>query len=338
MGGYNVYYGGFHNHSGISFDSHGAPECAYGFAKCVAGFDFFGLSDHDQSLNTENWRVIKKAADSCNVDSGFAAFWGFEWTSNDYGHLTVVNTEDFTAASNQQTYTFQQLCSWLSARNCFAVLNHPYPGNFSNFLPPVCEKIVGMELWNKTEPFSKFYYNDGNIPNDNDKGLFDEALTLGWKIGAAGGSDDHGSPWGTTVDYRLAVLAKSLTRQDIFDAMKARRFYSTLDKNIALSFTIAGQEMGSTILGGSVVNYSPTEIRVSDGDNEIFTEIVLFDKDHNKRRTWNPHQASVDITDTLTVASGDYYYVKVTQQDGGEAISSPIWISDNSLSRTNQAY
>jgi hypothetical protein len=334
IGDYTVYYGGFHNHCGFSTnDAWGSPEYAYGYARCSAELDFFSLSDHDYNLNDEKWRIIREVADSFNVDSAFATFWGFEWTDNiTYGHLTVINTDDVAHSDNQP---FQQFLSWLSERNCFAIFNHPGNGGgsitteFDHFAGPVCDKIVGVELWNKKQDFSLYYYNDGYFPYDSSKGFYDEALSRGWKIGAAGGFDDHGGTWGTAADYRLAVLAKSLTRQDIFDAMKARRFYSTLDKNIALSFNFAGQEMGSTVSGRGVLPFTPMEIRALDGDNEIFTNVVLFDKNHEKRRTWHPNGATVEITDTLTVASGDYFYVKITQKDGDEAISSPIWVSDS---------
>jgi predicted secreted protein len=86
--------------------------------------------------------------------------------------------------------------------------------------------------------------------------------------------------------------------------------------------------MGSTVPVAASV---PVRIQASDGDNEIFTEVILFDKNHNKRRIWHPNAAAVDVADTLRVAVGDYYYVKVTEQDTGEAISSPIWISGPSF-------
>jgi hypothetical protein len=336
IGEYNVYYGGFHNHYHITdlSDAFGEPEQAYRYARCVAGLDFFGLSDHDVSQSGAAYNQVKTLADLYDADGSFAAFWGFEWSSDYYGHVTVVNTGDFTSYIHPQTQTFQQLCSWLSARNCFAIFNHPtgiyrFKSEFDHFQGPVCGKFVGIELWNmyRETAFNEYYYNDGYYANDTLKGFYDEALSRGWKIGAAGGFDNHNATWGTAIDCRLAVLARRLTRQDIFDAMIARRFFSTLDKNIALSFTIAGREMGSTISSRGVLPYAPVEIRAFDGDNEVFTEVVLFDKNHNKRRTWHPDAAAVDITDTLMVGSGDYYYVKVTQEDGDEAISSPVWVS-----------
>jgi hypothetical protein len=327
--GYSIYYGAFHNHSNVS-DGTGTPHEAYNYAKNTVQLDFFGLSDHDIDQTEATWKTIMAVADSCNVDSGFVTFWGFEWTSNNFGHLTIVNTDDFCVNSTAGTRTLPEICTWLNTRNCIAIFNHPGRQNasgteFDHFSGTGCEKIVGMELWNKTEPFSVYFYNDGYDSNDNKKGFFDEALSRGWKIGAAGSFDSHTGNWGSEIGSRVAVLAKSLTRTDLFTAMQARRFYSTLDKNISLSFTLGGQQMGSTVASGP----STIQIKASDHDFEFFTEVVLFDKSHSKRRVWTLDENSVDISDTLNTSSGDYYYVKITEEDGDEAISSPIWVSDS---------
>lgn len=325
---YFVYYGNFHNHSNIS-DGTGTPDDAYKYAKNRAGLDFFGLSDHDGYLNDSNWNLVKSVADLYNADGIFTTFWGFEWTSSCYGHITVVNSDAFCMTTNPETENFQQFCSWLNRKNCFAIFNHPGRQNgcgteFNHFNSAICEKIVGMELWNKSDGFSNYYYNDGYDSNDNKKGFFDEALTKGWKIGAAGGFDNHTATWGTSDDFRVAILAKKLTREDLVSALKARRFYSTLDKNLALSFTIAGQEMGAKVPGG----INTLQIQASDEDAEKFSEIILFDRNHSMRRTWKFDSDIVNLTDTLYTNNNDYYYVKVKQVDGDEAISSPVWVSN----------
>jgi hypothetical protein len=325
---YNVYYGSFHNHSNIS-DGTGTPEEAYRYAKNNADLDFFGLSDHDYYLNDSNWNQVKKVADRYNYDGVFATFWGFEWSSDTIGHITVVNTDTFFYSRTPETVDFQQFNSWLDSTNGFAILNHPgrqdsYGIEFDHFYSAVSDKVIGMELWNKSDGFSSYYYTNGYDSNDNNKGFYDEALTAKLKIGAAGGFDNHAATWGTSADFRMAILATSLTREKLFSALKARRFYSTLDKNIALSFTIKGKEMGSTVSPGS----STLHIQATDGDDEAFSEVVLFDHDHAVRRIWQQERDSVDITDTLLTGNDDYYYVKVKEVDGDEAISSPIWVSN----------
>jgi hypothetical protein len=70
-----------------------------------------------------------------------------------------------------------------------------------------------MELWNKNDAFSTYYYNDGYYTNDGNKGYFDEANVRDWKIGAAGANDNHSGTWGTENNYRLAVLATAKTKR-----------------------------------------------------------------------------------------------------------------------------
>lgn len=327
FGKYKVYYGGFHNHSNVS-DGTGTPDEAYRYARDEAGLDFFGLSDHDAAQNDSVYHSTIKTANSYNADSIFTTFWGFEWSSGTYGHIAIINSDDFTSCLDSGSTTFSGICSWIEARDCIAILNHPgrqdrSSTEFNHFSSPVCDKIVGMELWNKGTSFSAYYYNDGYYTGDNQRGFFDEALARGWKIGAAGGEDNHYGNWGTLTNFRIAILAEQLTRTNLLSAMKARRFYSTLDKNLALSFTIAGNEMGSTIPSGNCA----LRIQTFDADSEGFSNVMLFDKDHSIRKSWDSSEPIVDISDTLLINTGDYYYVKVTEADGDEAISSPIWVN-----------
>ncbi|MBN1413982.1 MAG: CehA/McbA family metallohydrolase [Bacteroidales bacterium] len=328
IGGYNVYYGHVHNHTSYS-DGTGTPAQAYNYAKNTAGLDFFGLSDHSDWLTDAEWADTKARADAYNADGVFTTFYGFEWTNNNDGHVSVVNSNTYTTVV--ATSNFAALVNWLSTRNTVAFFCHP--GRFDNngennynaaVVPSL--KIVGMELWNKLDGFSRYYYNTGFIPGDN-KGTFDEALAKGWMIGAMGAGDDHNGTWGTAQDSRMAILAENLTRDDLFAAMKVRRFYSTLESDIRLSFKMNGQEMGSAIPAGSYA----VQIQAADGGGEIFTKVVLYDKDHNRFKTWTPNTSSFTINYDITTSAGDYYYIKVLQADSsdfaGQAISSPVFIT-----------
>ena len=54
---------------------------------------------------------------------------------------------------------------------------------------------------------------------------------------------------------------------------------------------------------------------------------LLYNKNHNIVNTWTLNTTAVNVSLNLSTTDGDYYYVKVRQADGDEAISSPIWIS-----------
>jgi hypothetical protein len=333
IGGYNVYYGDLHNHSNVS-DGLGTPQQAYGYAKNTAHLDFFSLSDHSGFFTSSNWSDIKNQADLANEDGVFTTFYGFEWTADPvYGHVTILNTEDYCAI-DPPTDTFEGLLIWLSARpDGFAILNHP--GNdfntneFDHFTTTPSDQVVGIELWNKDNGFNIYYYNDGFYQGDNNKSYYDEANSKGWKLGALGSGDNHYGTWGTAYPNRMAVLANNLTRSDLLKAIRDRRFYATLDKNIALSFKIGGMEMGSTITPG---NYS-VRIEAADGDGEVFNQIILYNQDHNIEYQWTLNTSTVDVSANISVESGDYYYIKIRENDGDEAISSPIWSSGDAQNK-----
>ena len=109
---------------------------------------------------------------------------------------------------------------------------------FNHFTDTPSENFVGIELCNGRDEFSRYYYNDGYYDDDEGKSFYDEAISRGWKIGAAGSEDNHRGDHGNYTQKRLAILADTLTRNALYKALKARRFYSTLDKTIALSLVL----------------------------------------------------------------------------------------------------
>ncbi len=336
IGGFNVYFGDLHNHSAVS-DGSGTPANAYNYAKNTAHLDFFGLTDHSDnsgSMTESEWADIRNQANASNEDGVFSSFYGFEWSANPgYGHVTVLNTDDYCTTTTP-TDTFEALVVWLASRlNGVAFFNHPAREinsfEFSHFTTTPSDQFIGIELWNRGDGFNTYYYNDGFYTGDNQKSYYDEANSRGWKIGALGSGDNHFGTWGTAYPYRMAILANNLTRTDLLDAMRARRFYSTLDRNLSLSFKINGMEMGSTIVGN---NYT-LQVQASDGDGEIFNQVVLYNQNHSVVTTWSLNTSIVDVSMNISTTDGDYYYVKVRQADGNEAISSPIWISGNTPNR-----
>jgi hypothetical protein len=332
IGGYNVYYGMLHSHTKIS-DGSGTPSEAYEYARDNGKLDFFGIADHDywpDDMTNSDWNTIKNAANAFNDDGNFVTFWGFEWTSDSdewqtnglaQGHITIVNSGDYCISTYEPTRTLNQLVEWLSARDVVAFFNHPgqYGTNFDKFEFNHSDKIVGMELWNRSDDY---YSGDGFDKNDGGLGYYDEAISRGWYIGASGSQDNHDKSWGTMNGWRLAVLATEKTRESIFTAMKARRFYSVRDNNLALSFRCNGAQMGSKIMGGSL-NF---QIEAFDGDNEKFSRIELL-KNGAVIKTWTPNITNPDVSYSVTGNDGDYFYVRVYQSNKWDAISSPIFIS-----------
>lgn len=327
IGGFNVYYGDLHNHCNFSEGS-GTVDEAFRHAHKIAGLDFFGLSDHAELLSDDEWKTMKRKANYYNIENEFVTLWGFEWSSVIYGHVNIMGSDNFCSSLNLSTFTFTNLLKWINENECIAFFNHPgysvlTDNEFNHFNNTPSERFVGMELWNGSEGFNQYFYNNGYFSNDGGLSYFDEAIHRGWYIGAWGGDDVHDENWGSN-PFNVAVLADGLTRNELRDALKSRRFYSTLDKNLEMSFKLNGSEMGSRIASG---NYQG-EIHLHDADHEFFTSVKIFR---------NGLLSEVyEIFDTLPVirfvantADDDYFYIIARQQDGDEAVSSPIYISSS---------
>jgi hypothetical protein len=329
---YNVYYGQLHSHSKDS-DGSGTPVQAYQYARDIAGLDFFSLADHcsypyPDGITPSEYQNQQSVANSYNQDGVYVTFWGFEWTSDDTswggpptllgkGHITIINSPDHCNATDEATNDLNELVDWMSTRDVVAFFNHPgqYGTNFDNFNFNYSDKIVGMELWNR----STDYYGSGS--------WYHNALNEGFYIGATGGGDNHSADWGTLNEWRMAILAPELTRASLFEAMKARRFYSSRDKNLALSFTCNGAQMGSKTASGSL----DVVIEASDGNSEVFSKIDLL-KNGAVIQTWTPNITNPSVTTTVSGTEGDYFYVRVYQ--GGSAwaaISSPVFITSSDI-------
>ena len=60
-----------------------------------------------------------------------------------------------------------------------------------------------------------------------------KALDYGWHLAPVNSQDNHAANWGDT-DNLTAIIAESPTEEDIYDAMRSRRVYSTQTRNLKL--------------------------------------------------------------------------------------------------------
>lgn len=175
--------------------------------------------DASASCSTE-WNTIKNAADIYIQDGVFTTFRGFEWSHNTHGHVTILNTDDYCTRTSIPTFT--QHMPWINAHDCAAFLNHTGLQNvtgeeFGHFTDTPSDKVVGMELWNKTDNFPMYYYADGYCSGDGNLSWIDEGNTRGWKIDAGDSEDNHNGTFGIWTNSRMKILSNSLTRTDIYE-------------------------------------------------------------------------------------------------------------------------
>ena len=327
---YSVYYGYLHAHSNVSFDawqsgSEGPME-AFRFAREEGGLDWMGLSDHAEYISrffwNDEWQLMKRAADRYNEDGTFVALRGFEYSNPLTGHINVFNTPGFISAFGAPSQRL--FYRWLNKRrDAVATFNHPgeYDLLGNEFLhlalvPRVSQQLMGLERLQSGDDF-----DDNTRGYGGEISYLEEAQESGWYIGPFSAQDNHSNGWGITDSNRTGVWATELTRDGILDGLKNRRFFATTDPDLVLSFRVNGSEMGSILPGGALsMVVHATDPTDSFSSIEIWRDLDLL------------HEAVVSGTDVVVEldlpAEGapHRYHAFVIQDDGGRAMSTPVWV------------
>ncbi len=122
------------------------------------------------------------------------------------------------------------------------------------------------------------------------------------------------------------IIANNLTKNDVLEAFKMMRTYSTEDRNIKLSFKANNYLMGSTIPAKSGENIQ-FEIYTYDPDSSdkiILVEIIT--NSGHVLHSWTNNSQKFEKKFTIIYKGGSCrYYLRVVEQDGDVGITSPIW-------------
>lgn len=328
---YNVYFGYLHAHSNVSFDAWRSgsegPKEAYRFAREEGGLDWFGLSDHSEFISTfgwnNEWKLLQHRADAANEDGVFVALRGFEYSNPLYGHLVVFDTPDLVSAFDAPT--LRMFYRWLrDHEGAVATFNHP--GSYDDlgnefyhfaYYSKIDPMVVGLERLQAGDT-----YSDNTIGYGGQVSYLDEAQRAGWLLGPVSAQDNHSNGWGITDNNRTGVLALELTRAGILDALAKRRFFASSDTDLEMSFQANGLEMGAVLPAG------PVDLVLKARDlSESFTRVQIF---KNGALVHDQAVSGPAVRVNLSFgaeASRVRYHAFVTQADGDQAMTSPIWVS-----------
>ncbi|MCB1276389.1 hypothetical protein [Prosthecobacter sp.] len=151
---------------------------------------------------------------------------------------------------------------------------------------------------------------------EKNNGVYQHALEIGHKLGVWANSD-HIS---THTSYG-GVYVKDFTREGIVEGLNARRTIAATDK-IFVEFTCNDKLLGTEIelTGKPVLKFSV------DGTAPIKrVTLVRNEKNHQQ---WEPNSKTFEqtFTDESPDSGENRYYLRVEQNDGNMAWSSPVWV------------
>jgi hypothetical protein len=303
----------------------GPPSVHFALAK-QNGYDFYVTTDHSQEAGLQppsptnpEWTATKRAAAEATTAT-FVGIAGYEHSENDgpggVGHINVFNSDSYLNAVAPGV-DLRYLYKWLKtakpngAGPVIASFNHPGPKQYNDWAyrdPQITDIITTLEVINSNNKI----HEEGFI----------EALDKGWKVSPIDGNDNHGTMGIASQKSRTFVLATSLTKVAILEAMKHRRTYASLDNNIQCRYTVNGAIMGSTLAHPNTFKF---DIQISDPDTEQpkdkITKIEIV-KDHGEVvQDYVPDQPDYKVSwsPAITDTTSKYFYIRVWNAGGGDA-------------------
>jgi hypothetical protein len=182
----------------------------------------------------------------------------------------------------------------------------------------------GDPLWNKSEKPGSGVFN---------------ALARGYRLGFIGSGDSHaGTPGRSYAQDRqwfmhqksgfACVHARELTREAIFDALRNRRCYATTGVRAILEFSVNDTPMGGEVPVQDL--RQPRVIRVhAIGTESLSLLRIVKNNEELCRRNLDRQEEFFEYHDTSAARQGDFYYVRLVQEDGNTIWSSPVWVMNN---------
>lgn len=334
---YRIYRGDMHRHTDISADGAGDGSLwdAYRYTMDAAGMDYFAVTDH-QSGNQEytSWR-IQKSADMFQVPGFFTALFGTE-RSLGYpnGHRNLIfarrGVEILPITPQEQKSSTGPVLYPYLRQNKGIAMSHTSATNMGTDwrdndpeLEPLVEIFQGARTSAEHEgaplaPVEK--RTELHAGGYRPLGFLWNAWSKGYKLGVQA-SSDHVS---THTSY-ACLIAENSSREALMDAIRKRHSYAAT-ANILLDYRV--QAGGTEYLQGDLVNASaPPEFRARIVGTGPLKQVVLV-RDNKYVYTQQASGETFDLRyrDNEDAPGQHYYYVRVEQQDGNVAWSSPVWV------------
>lgn len=330
---WNLYFGQLHAHTDIS-NGAGSVEEAFQYASQVDGLDFFAVTDHSDSFDnadmgaidadgvdiSADWAAGKQAAASV-TNGDFVGLFGFEMTwpeDKQLGHISTFNTpgwqtRDQADFENVPTALENYYKALASVPGSVSQFNHPddIHGDFERFdhYSPQYDAAVSL---------LEVAGEDGVV----DCEYYDLALDKGWHVAPTNNQNNHNGQWGDASEARTVVLAKSLTEEALYAAMKDRRVYATQDSDLAIYY-----ELNGTVMGSILPKSEEAEITVflSDPTDEAIGNVEVV-TDGGAVLVGEYVETPSQVLELSASGGHSYYYLRITQPDGDVAVTAPVWM------------
>jgi hypothetical protein len=208
----------------------------------------------DAARLDREWAEVQQISKAMYRPGEFVTFPGYEWQGDgSSGDHNVYSLHEGLPIF--RVNTIAELYRCLEGYEAIAIPHHTAyrPGRRGRDWSVYNEKL---------SPFAELYSIHGCSETDEELiglrqnshmgpgqggGTYQDALDRGYHLGAVCSTDNWGEMPGHYGNGRMACLAKTLTREDLWEAFKARRVYGVTGDRILIDFQINDAAMGSII-------------------------------------------------------------------------------------------
>lgn len=326
--------------------------------------NFFACSPFESAEETSNdtWKMIVQNTLEFDEADRFSTFIGCQWdgVAGEEGVRQLLFTKDQKQIIRKKDPKYTSLKKIYKSFNPKELIAIPtftmgkgYDYNFNDF-DPEYERVVEIyNAWGSSECTKK----EGNLRpiscpgkkgvQETPDGSVQRALNKNLRFGfVAGGLDDRGIYAdffeGDQTQYSpglTAIICDEHTRSALAEALYNRSCYATTGERIILGLSLAGHPMGSEVSTaqkhGLLVNRHLSGYVA--GTKKIKSIEII--RNGKVIHTINPDGYNIDFTyddmialEKVTIDAKDkkppfvYYYLRILQEDGHMAWSSPIWV------------
>ena len=349
-----VFWGDLHGHSNLS-DGTGTPEDYFRYARDVAALDFAALTDHDHygvlflDAHPEMWELIQRTVREFNEPKRFVTLPGYEWTSWLHGHRHVIWFDDsgeVRSSIDEATDDPAELWDSLRGESALTYAHHSAGGPVAtNWAYPPDPELEPVTEVSSVHGSSEAPDSPSLIYAPVADNFVRDVLDRGYRLGFIGSGDSHdGHPglphldpvygWRPPAGGRgermgtgglAAVLAPELTREALLAAMRARSVYATSGPRIVMRIDLEGHPMGAHLVAADLG--AAPELRFEVAGTATVERLDLV-RSGEVVSSVEP-EASAEVSGSFPLDGlkpGEYVYLRVVQEDGGLAWSSPYFV------------
>ena len=295
---YSLFWGDIHGQTRSTVGT-GTVEEYFRFARDKAGVDIAAWQGNDFRVRKEDWAEVVRECKSFNEPGRFVTLLGYEWsgTRSGGGDYNIYYAGDAGTIHRSSHAGIDDLADVADDRFPISALWETFRGRSDVMsVAHMGGRACNLDFFDpEFVHLAEIHSHHGTF-----EWFAEELLARGFCVGFIGGSDDHTGRQGlvypnrrsnnvVTFDVKgglMGLYARELTREAVWEAMRARRTYATNGERIYLKTA-----SGEALMGGQIEAQSSPTIRV-----EVHGTAPLLDVEL-KRGTKTIHRHPVNAPD-----------------------------------------